>query len=242
MNDLEQFLDENNAIGLISLTEDLEQELDTYLKLFILLYADDTVILAESSDDMQNQINYFYDVCKKWRLKVNIEKSKVLVFSNGRLPNNIKFNYNDKELKMVAHFSYLGIVFSKTGSFNIAKKELVNKGIKAMYEVLRKGRIHNLSIKCQLDLFDKIVKPILLYGCEIWGFGKNDIIERVHLKFCKLLLRLKVSTPNFMVYEELGRYPLEIDIKVRMISYWCKLIQGKQSKLSTIAYKLFKIC
>lgn len=110
-----------------------------------------------------------------------------------------------------------------------------------MHEVLRKGRIHNSSIKCQLDLLDKIVKPILLYGCEIWGFGKNDIIERVHLKFCKLLLRLKVSTPNFMVYGELGRYPLEIDIKVRMISYWCKLIQGKQSKLSTIAYKLLYV-
>jgi hypothetical protein len=44
----------------------------------------------------------------------------------------------------------------------------------------------------------------------------------------KTILRLKVSTPNFMVYGELGRYPLEIDIKVRMISYWYKLIQGKQ--------------
>jgi hypothetical protein len=44
-----------------------------------------------------------------------------------------------------------------------------------------------------------------------------------------MLLRLKVSTPNFMVYGELGRYTLEIDIKVRKISYWCKLIQGKQS-------------
>ena len=65
MNDLEKKLDEKNAIGLIALTEDLEQELDTYLKLFILLYADDTILLAESSDDMQNQINYFYDFCKK---------------------------------------------------------------------------------------------------------------------------------------------------------------------------------
>jgi hypothetical protein len=37
-----------------------------------------------------------------------------------------------------------------------------------------------------MDIFDKTVKPILLYGCETWGFGKNDIIERVHLKFCKL--------------------------------------------------------
>ena len=88
-----------------------------------------------------------------------------------------------------------------------------------MYDVLRKGRIHNVSIKCQLYLFDKVVEPILLYGCEIWGFGKNNIIERDHLKFCKLLLRLKVSRPNFMVYGELGRYSLEIDIKVSMISY-----------------------
>jgi hypothetical protein len=83
-----------------------------------------------------------------------------------------------------------------------------------MYEVLRKGRIHNLSIKCQLDLFDKIVKPILLYGCEIWGFGKNDIIESVHLKFCKFLLRLKVSTPNFMVNGELGSQAEILQFKI----------------------------
>ena len=41
-----------------------------------------------------------------------------------------------------------------------------------MYEVLRKGRIHNLSIKCQLDLFDKIVKPILL-GVKFGGLVKT---------------------------------------------------------------------
>jgi hypothetical protein len=42
--------------------------------------------------------------------------------------------------------------------FNAAKKDLVNKGTKAMYEVLKKGRFHNLSIQCQLDIFDKTVK------------------------------------------------------------------------------------
>jgi hypothetical protein len=34
-----------------------------------------------------------------------------------------------------------------------------------------------------LDLFDKMVKPILLYGCELWGLSNCDIIERVHLKY-----------------------------------------------------------
>ena len=100
------------------------------------------------------------------------------------------------------------------------------------------GRLRNLTIECQLDLFDKMVKPVLLYGCEVWGTGNNDVIERVQLKFCKLLLGLKSSTPSYMIYGELGRYPIEIDIKSRMISFWSKLLSGKESKLSYIMYKL----
>ena len=86
-----------------------------------------------------------------------------------------------------------------------------------MYEVLKLGRLHNLTIPCQLDLFDKMAKPVLLYGCELWGYVNCDIIERVDLKFCKMLLHMKSSTPSFMVYGELGRYPLAIDIKIRMV-------------------------
>jgi hypothetical protein len=70
-----------------------------------------------------------------------------------------------------------------------------------MYEVLKRGRTHNLSVECQLELFDKMVKPILLYGSEIWGFSKNiDYLEKIQLRFCKLLLKLKSSTPNYMIY------------------------------------------
>jgi hypothetical protein len=53
----------------------------------------------------------------------------------------------------------------------------------------------------------------------------------------KLLLNFKTSTPSYMVYGELGKYPLDIDIKVRTISFWSKLISGKQTKLSAIIYK-----
>ena len=33
-----------------------------------------------------------------------------------------------------------------------------------------------------------------------------------------------------MVYGELGRYPIDIDIKVEAISYWARLLSGKQAK------------
>ena len=145
---------------------------------------------------------------------------------------------NEKEIETVTEFNYLGVTFTKNGKFKLAKQKNIEKATKAMYEVIRRGKRHNLSIECLLDLFDKIVKPILLYGCEVWGFSDNYVIEKIHLKFCKLILHLKQSTPNFMIYGELGRFPLYIDIKTRVISYWCKLLTGKASKLSAISYKL----
>jgi hypothetical protein len=59
-----------------------------------------------------------------------------------------------------------------------------------MYEVLKMGRLYKLSVKIQLDLFDKMIKPILLYGCEVWGFGKNEVLERVHFTFSNVFYRL----------------------------------------------------
>jgi hypothetical protein len=76
------------------------------------------------------------------------------------------------------------------------KKHLADKALKAMYEVLKMGRMYKLSIKCLLDIFDKMIKPILLYGCKVWGFSNNDILEKIHLKFGKILLNLKTSTPS----------------------------------------------
>jgi hypothetical protein len=44
-----------------------------------------------------------------------------------------------------------------------------------------------------------------------------------------------------MIYGELGRYPLDIDIKLRNILYWSKLITGKDIKLSIISYRLLHL-
>ena len=84
-------------------------------------------------------------------------------------------------------FNYLGILLTKTGNFKKAIITLTEKGTKTIYEILKRGKFHNLSISCQLELFDKVVKPILVYGCELWGLSNCDIMERVHLKYCKLL-------------------------------------------------------
>ena len=45
----------------------------------------------------------------------------------------------------------------------------------------------NLPLECQLDLFDKVVVPVLLCGSEVWGFENLDL----HLKFLKTCIEFK---------------------------------------------------
>lgn len=82
-----------------------------------------------------------------------------------------------------------------------------------------------------------MAEPISLYGSEIWGYENIKIIEQVHLGFCKRILKVRSSTPNFMVYGELGRYPLEIRVKIRMISFWNRLVNNNE-RMSSCIYRL----
>jgi hypothetical protein len=152
-------------------------------------------------------------------------------FSRERPRVDIHFSLNGSEIEIVNEFNYLGILLNITGNFNKAITKQAEKTKQAMYEVLKRGRTHNLSVECQLELFDNMVKPILLYGSEIWGYSKNiDCLQKIQLRFCKLLLKLKSSTPNYMIYRELGRFPIEIDIKIRMVSFWARLLFGERNK------------
>ena len=98
-----------------------------------ILYADDTVLLAESPFDLQNQINAFHEYCRLWKLRINVNKTKVLVFGSRRLPQNLKVECNDLNIEIVYEFNYLGIVFTKTDNFNVTKKYIVDKATRALY-------------------------------------------------------------------------------------------------------------
>ena len=50
-----------------------------------LLYADDIVLLANSKEALQTFLDIFDDNCTSWKLHMNTDKSKVVVFnSNGK--------------------------------------------------------------------------------------------------------------------------------------------------------------
>ena len=85
LNDLEQYLRTNNVVGIDCTLQ--TDELFMYFKLVVLLYADDTVIFADSANNLQHVLNIFENYCTVWRLTVNIDKTKIMIFGRGKHKN-----------------------------------------------------------------------------------------------------------------------------------------------------------
>jgi hypothetical protein len=238
LNDLEDTFKSNDCNGIRLDDIFTDSTLYTNIVLFVLLYADDTALFADNYDDMQNLLNIFDSYCKTWKLNVNCKKTKVLIFSGNKKDYSKVFNLGNTNLDNVEIYKYLGIIFHKSNKFTKARKHLYEQAQKAMYFTLRQGKRCHLSIQCQLKLFDSMVLPVVLYGCEIWGFESLSGIEKLYSKYLKLLLPVRKSTPLYMLYGELGRFPVDITVKVRMIGFWYRMITGKQSKLSLLVYRM----
>ena len=95
--------------------------------------------------------------------KVNIQKTKVIVFRKGGiLPRNLRFMYDGQNIEIVNKFVYLGIVFTSEGAFSETFGTLAGQGGKAVYKIIKYlNNFVSISPRHYLDLFDKLVRPIL---------------------------------------------------------------------------------
>ena len=214
----------------------VDEELVVYTQLLLLLYADDTAILADNEESLQHNLDEFLKFCKALRLSINYAKTNILIFG-VKNKESFHFQLDNNKIDIVDTFKYLGVTFSSSRSFLKARLHAVQQARKALCLLYKRIRYFNLPLKLQIKLFDHTIVPILLYGNEIWGFENTDLIEKLHNEFLRKITNLRKSTPIYMLHAELGRFPLEINIKVRMINFWLSIVTGKPSKFSYILYK-----
>jgi hypothetical protein len=98
-----------NATHIFLDTEDIS----VYFKLYLLLYADDTIILAESHVELPVALNAMYLYCKSWKLEVKASKTKIVIFKKriSSLDVNPVFTFNGENINIEDEFTYLGTVF-----------------------------------------------------------------------------------------------------------------------------------
>ena len=233
LNDLENFII-SGGVDTIDL-DFIAQENHLYLKLLILLYADDTIIFSNDKNNFQKALDNFHEYCNIWKLKVNISKTNVIVF-NSKTNRTMSFTLGGQNIEIKDSYKYLGVIFSKSGSFLNARKHIAEQARKAMQLLFIRSNNLDLPLDLQIKLFDNTILPILTYGSEVFGYKKSKILEGVHLQFFRKIGKLRKSTPKYMLYAEFGQYPIKITIKQRMANFWARILNGKTSKLSYQVY------
>ena len=192
------------------------------LKLWLMLYADDTVILWETSAGLQESLDVMYDYCEQWKLYLNVDKSEIVVFrKGGQIGRDNHWFYGDSYIDVLNSFNYPGVTLSYSGSFAVTQQTLASQAAKAVFSLQKATfSLYNLDANFMCSLFDKLVSPILHYGCKVWGFHKAEAVERVHLRYCKTVLRLKSNTANHF-------FMVSSTDHLRFLKYWTKNIFRK---------------
>ena len=109
-----------------------------------------------------------------------------------------------------------------------------------MYKVLSREKVLNLSQETTLELFGRGLMPVVPYGAELWGYEKLDTIELLHRKFLKLVLGIRKTAQNCMVYGETGRTNVTYVIQIKAMSFRLHLEQLPNSRYSKIFLQLTK--
>ena len=138
---------------------------------------------------------------------------------------------------MVDSYIYLGVKFFYNGGFAQNINRQVSQAKRALNSLMCKAKILRLPADLVLELFDQTVLPVLIYGCEVWGFSNLELIETFYRKFLKRVLAIGYTTQNGFVYGETGRTDLKGVILSRMVGYWLSLVYGRQNKISALLYK-----
>ena len=110
-----------------------------FVQLVILLFADDMILLSETVIGLQTQLNSLFSAASRLQLKVNMNKSNIVMFrKGGYLGTRERWVYDDCMIKVVNSYKYLSICFSTRLSFYHACQDWVSRAKRAMLCIMSK--------------------------------------------------------------------------------------------------------
>lgn len=205
-----------------------------------LIFADDILLLSLTPVKMQNSINEIEKYCKEWNLKVNPQKTRVIVCKRGdKLSKSEQWWMGKSKLEVVKKTEYLGTIISSNGSWSEQIKRAKMKGVSALASIkILDKKMPNIEYKVMKNVFNAVVKAKVLYGVEIWGVDQGIVaLDVVVSKFAKIIMGLPSCTANSGVRMMCEGVSIRADIVKRIVKYWLRLKTGRGGEILGMAYQ-----
>jgi hypothetical protein len=141
----------------------------------LLIYADDVNLLGGNIDTIKRNTQTLIDASKEIGLQVNTEKTKYMLLSRHQnAGQNHEINIDNRCFENVAQFRYLGTTITDQNLMQEEIKRRLNSGNACYHSVQNLLSSHLLSENVKVRVYETIILPVVLYGCETWSLTLRE--------------------------------------------------------------------
>ncbi len=199
----------------------------------VFAYADDLVIISESEMDLQRLLNIVRSWCNKWRLAVNIDKTKVVHYRKPNTPrSDFIFMWDDSQIGHVGSYKYLGVIIDEYLNFDLHCDSISNSAGRALGRIISKfSYFRNVGFKTFNKLFESNVESIMSYCISSLGL-KDYNFEKVQSRAIRYFLGVHPKTPIPALFGEVGWIQFKYKRWVSMCRSWNRFIKMDDERIS----------
>ena len=185
-------------------------------------FADDIIVIAKTEQSLQDSLNKWNHQLKEEGMRVNIEKTKVMIFGKQE---ELTIKIDNTLIEQVNNFKYLGVELSHTGTDDSEINNRITQSQK-LYQALKEPIINRKEVtkKTKVNVYKTIYRPVLTFGCETWNLSKAEK-SRIQAVEMRYLRRVKGITKRDRIRNEIVRDELDVEsildfIERRQLSWW----------------------
>lgn len=207
-------------------------DLPTSSQIMTSTFADDTAIVCThknpqtASETLQRHINDIEIWLKKWRIKVNEEKSTHVTFTLNKLTCP-PVTMNGIQIPQANEAKYLGVHLDRRLTWRKhieMKRGHIKLKVDKMHWLM--GKYSTLDLEYKLLLYNTVIKPIWSYGCQLWQSTSNsniDIIQRIQSKILRMITGAPWFVKNKNIHKDLSILTVKDELLKMRINYAGKL-------------------
>ena len=126
-----------------------------------LRYEDDTILMAESEEELKSLLMKMKKESEKVGLKLNIQNTKIMASSPIT-----SWQIDGETMETVTDFNFLGSKITADGdcSHEIKRRLILGRKVMTNLDSLLKSR--DVTLLTKVCLVKAMVFPIVIYGCE----------------------------------------------------------------------------
>jgi hypothetical protein len=139
---------------------------------------------------LQRDLNEVLDWCKKWHMKLNLEKCEHMKVSSKRDPVSTVYKLSDHQLACVNSYKYLGAHITNDLNWSSHVNYVTNKANRALY--VTKLALSKSSTAVKAAAYKTLVRPIVEYSASVWDpfrVGQINAVEAIQRKAARFCLK-----------------------------------------------------